>query len=573
MNLARVSRWLPGIWFCLLVPLSASGDRWLASVEPVISPEEKQVYLRLADDTARENFQGEFWAVRVLKAEEYFGRLSYVDETFGAGRLLSGTRTDQGRVYLSLGAPNRITRLPSSRILYPVEIWYYDAASVTGVPAAISLLFYRQNATGSYRLYSPAVDTIRALLNPQSSTRGMFPVNDLITESDVRQRLNLPPAEAEVIEAALRVAPGVTGTGNDEILARVLSPRTALDRRLKPLVASRVLAWGTSAAVSDFQSAGEDGSTTVDLELSVTARRVIGVEVRSGSQTIFHTRTQLDFSEPMAVRYRHRLHLLPGQYVLLFDVDGHPAPHPITVRPPKETAGLYVGELTNAERKSPFRFGMLNLTPSPTPVAALLQAKAQGVIQWRLRAGSRLVWSAISRPEDQLPGGWLEQALPPALPPGKYTLQATGTGMQREITFEVSEAASSGLVISYNANLAEEQVWNDIGRQHLLRGSLDAGVRCFERALAAGKSDQTLINLARVKALRGDLDGSRELVRPLLGRDPRHFEALSLMGYVEAKLQDYEIAVSYYRRALEVRRTPELEKALALTQQLQARGN
>jgi len=124
----------------------------------------------------------------------------------------------------------------------------------------------------------------------------------------------------------------------------------------------------------------------------------------------------------------------------------------------------------------------------------------------------------------------------------------------------------SAQIVSYNANLSAEQVWNSIGRQQLMRGALDKAAACFERA---GVSDETILNIARLKALRGDLDGSRDMVAPILKRQPDQFEALALMGYVKAQLQDYRIAADFYRRALQVRKSPEVENALtAVTQQM-----
>src|SRR5258708_34168744 len=112
---------------------------------------------------------------------------------------------------LTLGAPYKVPRLASSRIFFPIEIWYYDGAPGPRLNSQLQFVFFQRNGAGDYKLYSPTLDTIRALLNPRASTRGMFPVNDIITESDIRGKLNPPPAEAEVIEAALGATflPGV----------------------------------------------------------------------------------------------------------------------------------------------------------------------------------------------------------------------------------------------------------------------------------------------------------------------------------------------------------------------------
>ncbi len=196
----------------------AAAPGWLERVEPVITPAERKVYLSLPVNDRRK-FEEDFWAGKGISAQQYFARVEYIDATFGSNRPGSGANTDQGRIYLSLGPPARITRLPSSRTFVPLEIWYYDA--VPGVLSTeLRLIFFRQNGVGFPQLYSPTTDTIRALLQPQAGTRSMFGPNDSVTESDIRKVLKVGPAEDEVITAAVGVATGIKTAGNDEILGR-----------------------------------------------------------------------------------------------------------------------------------------------------------------------------------------------------------------------------------------------------------------------------------------------------------------------------------------------------------------
>ena len=159
-----------------------STPNWIDLVAPIITPAEKKTYLALPPE-AREKFQEEFWQNKSIARDEYYRRLQYIDSMYGSSKPASGANTDPGRVYLSLGPPNRITRIPSSRILVPLEIWYYD--SVPGVlNTELRLIFYQKNSIGFLKLYSPTVDTIRVLLLPQASTNGMFGPNDGVTGGD-----------------------------------------------------------------------------------------------------------------------------------------------------------------------------------------------------------------------------------------------------------------------------------------------------------------------------------------------------------------------------------------------------
>ena len=195
----------------LLALLLFSG--WGDDLDPILTREQKQAYGLLGDDDARENFEKSFWASKNITPEEYARRAAYVNGAFG------GWRLDCARVYLSLGAPQKITRLSSTRSFWPMEIWYYPTAGNIGVSSAIQLLFYQKNQAGDYRLYSPTLDTFTALLNPQSGTRGAFRANDLLTEGDIRNTMNLTPAELEIVDAAMGVAKGIKGTG--AIVSRV----------------------------------------------------------------------------------------------------------------------------------------------------------------------------------------------------------------------------------------------------------------------------------------------------------------------------------------------------------------
>jgi hypothetical protein len=453
-------------------------------------------------------------------------------------------------VYVSLGQPARITRLPASRIFVPCEIWYYDSAPALGISYALQFLFVTRRTGSEPRLYSPAMDTIRTLLNPQSSTRGMFPVNDVITEGDVRSRLNVPPAEDEVIEASLRVARGITGAGNDEILGRALSPKAALNRGASESRVDSRITYSARTIVSVFCSRTTEGARIADISVEGSAKSSITLQLLTGNTVLDHTETRLSFPEPVNVKYLHRYALPAGNYIVKIALDGRPTLQSFTVA---ESApnDILLGEPGDSTGAAPFRFGTTRIVPSHHPSMALAQVESSSAIMWRLRTGDRIVWSRRVPAGELTPERISIVELPQALPAGQYELSAGDVSRR----FEIQAAEEDRILISYNANLSAEAVESLAGRLSLARGDLQSAEQHFRSALA-------LVDLARVQALRGDLDGGRATLLSVLERQPGNADALAALGYISAQLQDYVMAVRYFRKAQEIQPSPVLRSAL-----------
>ena len=546
--------------FVLAAALHGSAPDWLARVAPVMTATEKSAYLALRPET-RAKFEADFWADKAITAGEYFKRIDYIDSAFGSNRSGSGANTDQGRVYLSLGPPTRVTRLPSSRVFVPLEIWYYD--NVPGVlNTELRLIFYRKNSMGFPALYSPTLATIRGLLLPQSSTRGLFGPNDSISESDIRRKLSLGPAEDEVISAAVSVAHGIKATGNDEILARILSPATMLGKPPLTEVRSRMV---TSHPKLDvLQTVSPYGGSQVDLRLDTAAQEQIGLEVISDAATVYQNQLHLKFSQAEPILYTHRLDLLPGTYRLLFTVDGkvHPYAVEVSERPS-------MGQILRADwggdvvgRQTPLEFDGRQLDLKPDGRYAVVVLGQPGKVTWMIRRGMEVLWRSTS-----LGGPIAMVELPTTgFATGSYKLEAVADNDSRMTEFAVKPdgaARSNAAVVSYNANLAPASRLAFVGHQWLLRGKLAEARQCLQASLGKGGTEEAEIDLARADALSGNLDGARDRVRGVLAVRPNSFEALSVYAYVETQFQDYSVAADLYRRALAVQESPALRAALA----------
>lgn len=511
----------------LLVWAAVCGQAaWLNEVDPIITAAERKTYLALTDPAARQKFEDDFWQSRVITQSEYLRRIEYTDSYFGAGKHLSGLNTDQGRVYLSLGAPAKISRFANSRIFFPLEIWYYEAP-------ARQFLFFQANGTGLYRSYSPMQHTIRALLNPQSSTRGMFPVNDVITTADVRARLALGPLEDEILDAAMTVGAGVKGIGNEHELALALAPRQALQKPVHSRVTSRLV---NSAAIArpritTWQTRGANGIPIIDFQLLLPA--AVGqaqYRLRRNNVEIAQAQTNWQAATAGVVAWRQRLPLLAGEYTLVLQTGGREWSYAVSAKA-AESGALFVGAAAGADQERAFFFGDRQVVPASGGREAVLQIDVPGRVQWRLWQGLQLVWQSTSAAD----GGWASVELPAQLPPGSYELEAKSGEFAARASVQLTEADEEGFAAVQDAAVGA-----------------DADALLAREYFSSGDTTNALMCASRL-AQRGRLDAARDVAKLVLDQQPAVFEALVLMGFVEAKLQDHAVAAAYYTQALALR--------------------
>lgn len=546
----------------LLLPVLAfAADPWLQRVDPIMNSAERKLYKELSDDAARQSFRQNFWAGKAVSEAEYLQRVEWIDAQYGGVKPGSGANTDQGRIYLSLGAPASISRLPSSRVFVPCEIWYYDSLPRFGLSTQARFLFYRSEGAGPMRLYSSQLNSLRTLLIPNSGTRGLFPVNDVIRSADVPNSLSLPPAEMEVVDAASSLARGITGSGNSELLNLAAAPAYALRGSPKERVQARLLL-SERPSVETFQSWTPERLPVLDIQVKAAVRARMRLSVELSGTPLDEWTTHLQFDTPTPVAYLHRLFLLPGDYTLLVDTDGVKTPFPLHVEKPAANSTILLGNSEDNPATAPFRFGLLRLLPSAAPRLAMIQSAAPGLVQWRLTRGVDVL-SVASTETDST--GFATYALPAHLPTGPLNLQARLNGEVVELRLPTAQAERSTgrVLISHNANLRPSAALLSIGRQFLLQGNRQQARACLTKAVAASRDAETLTALGRLEALDGRLDHSRTLLQQALTLDPNRWDTLTAMGYLEGEFQDYAVAADYLGRALRLRQSPTLEQALS----------
>ena len=364
-----------------------------------------------------------------------------------------------------------------------------------------------------------------------------------------------------MISAAVNVATGVKYSGNDEILGKITSPERMLRRDLTPLVESKFM---VGRPKLDFLlSRSPYGGSQVDLSMEVPARRDITVEVLQGIVTIYNNVVNLKFDAAKPVQYLHRLDLLPGSYRVLVSVDGKMYPYVLDVpEQPVMSEIILASEARGGAHDTPYEFEGKNFYPTAEGRLAVLALRQPGEVAWTIRRNIEIVWRQTTHAGDVavliLPSGTLE--------PGKYELEATAKGETRRVAFvskKTEPDTPSPALVSFNANLSAASRYALIGHELLLRGKMDDALRSLNESLKRAPLKEAQVDRARIDAFAGRWDQARERLRPILAAEPNEFDALCVYAYVEAKLQDYEVAADYYRRALAVQDSPAVRLALS----------
>ena len=202
--------------------------KWLEEeVVYLITPKERDVFLKLQTDRERDIFIEAFWKQRDPNPatpqnefkEEHYRRLNYANQFLGRGTGKPGWKTDQGRIYIILGPPNNIETYENIMGVYPTQVWFYYGDPRYGLPTGFNVIFFKKEGTGEYILYSPSDHGPQALVADY-----MYNARDA---RDAYQRLHqLSPNLAEQSLSLIpdeRLEPGVINLASNRLLATIMS--------------------------------------------------------------------------------------------------------------------------------------------------------------------------------------------------------------------------------------------------------------------------------------------------------------------------------------------------------------
>ena len=164
----------------LLKNLPPGYKEWLErDVVYLITKEERDTFLRLTTDEARDKFIDKFWALRNPDPgspsnsykDDIYQRIAYVDAHFSTGSGGEGWRSARGQTYITLGPPGHKQTYYGAGNLRPIEIWFYSN-TVPPLPPFFYILFYQRDNIGDFRFYSPYFN------GPTELVTGVEAVND-----------------------------------------------------------------------------------------------------------------------------------------------------------------------------------------------------------------------------------------------------------------------------------------------------------------------------------------------------------------------------------------------------------
>jgi GWxTD domain-containing protein len=153
--------------------LPAAYKKWLdEEAVYIITPLEREVFLKLQTDRERDLFIEAFWKHRDPTPgtpenefrNQHYQRINYANKYYGRSAPMPGWMTDRGRIYIVLGEPMNIERFDNKSGIYPVEIWFYQNKESFGLPTGFNVVFYQKSGLGDFKLYSPASDGPMALM-------------------------------------------------------------------------------------------------------------------------------------------------------------------------------------------------------------------------------------------------------------------------------------------------------------------------------------------------------------------------------------------------------------------------
>jgi GWxTD domain-containing protein len=329
-------------------------SEWLKKdVVYIITREEKQAFLGLNTDEAREKFIEHFWEIRNPNPgaptnpyrEEHYQRLQYASDHFG--KRGDGWNTDMGRIYITLGPPQQKGRYVAQSGVRGMEIWFYSS-SHPALPPFFNIVFYEKDM-GDFRLYSPYMDGPNKLVTgiqaEQGRVQSVLQIDHILGREVARTTLSLIPSEPVNLNDAnsTLISDLMLGTIHDlanhpftvealklrqalseDVTHRVVLPGDLLNVLCVPLRDAngnvRLHYALRLSQPQDFAVAQADNRYYYSLNAAVHVLGADGKEIfsRDAKLSRYLSKEELDGLKGKPVVYQGWVPLAPGKYTLKF---------------------------------------------------------------------------------------------------------------------------------------------------------------------------------------------------------------------------------------------------------------
>ncbi len=139
----------------LTAKLDSKYKDFLQLVDLIITKDEKEVFLQIADSYQKDRFIESFWRRRSIDSSGIrtdYQRV-YTDRVQLAREQFRNLNNDRAKVFIINGSPDGIVPIDCQEVYVPLQIWYYDR--LESLKSKVYLIFYQPMGMGDYKLWTP----------------------------------------------------------------------------------------------------------------------------------------------------------------------------------------------------------------------------------------------------------------------------------------------------------------------------------------------------------------------------------------------------------------------------------
>ena len=129
--------------------------QWLELVDLIITQDEREVFLQIADDYQKDRFIEKFWKRRSIDAQGLRNDYQRVhtQRVEAAKEQFKNLNSDRAKVLIINGPPDAVIAIDCQDIYVPIQIWYYERLET--LKSKVYLIFYQPYGLGDYKLWLP----------------------------------------------------------------------------------------------------------------------------------------------------------------------------------------------------------------------------------------------------------------------------------------------------------------------------------------------------------------------------------------------------------------------------------